>query len=49
MKVIGSMIVAENNLVDSMHQKALRQSQTDDDAIDAIASVSSLEEDLQDA
>lgn len=49
MKVIGNMIEAENNLVDSMHQKALRQSQTDDDAIDAIASVSSLEEDLQDA
>ena len=46
MKVLAGMIERENDMIESMHQKALRSKKSDDDAIDAIAS---LEDDLQDA
>lgn len=53
MKVFAGLIEAENNLVTSMHQKALRTSQSDTDALRAVngyhSSTASLEDELQDS
>ena len=46
MKVLAGMIERENDMIDSMHNKALRNQHADESAIDAVAS---LEEELQDA
>jgi len=45
---MAEMIKRENEMVDAAHQKALREGQADDDAIDAIDADADLEADLAD-
>jgi hypothetical protein len=48
-KVMHDMVKGENEKIQASHEKALRNNQLSDDALDAIVSVSGdLEDDLED-
>jgi len=47
MKRFAELIIAENTMIEGAHNKALRQANLQDDAIEAVSS-SSLEDDLED-